>query len=143
MRAFAACLTAVLGFAAFSVVACSSDATTTTPAGEAGEAGAPSSPAAGGGGATSTGGGTGEAGASTCAYDSDACRTCLGTKCSTQAQACLGDNACSGALSVLEGCACDPSKTFDDCATAFGQSGKVPAADLVTCYTDNCTADCQ
>jgi hypothetical protein len=140
MRAFAVCLTVCLGFGVFSAVACSSDATTGGSGAEAGEA-----PTAGKGGGASggaTGVGEGGAGGSTCAYDSDKCRTCLGTKCMTQAGACIGDDACGQALSVLEGCACNPSKTFDQCAMDFGQAGKVPAADLVTCFTDNCTADC-
>ncbi len=154
MRAFAACLTVVLGFGAFSAVGCSSDATTGGTPGEAGEAGATTSPTPGGAGMSPGGGAAGEGGASgagaeagapasTCSFDSDACRTCLGSKCMTQSATCINDDACGQALSTLDGCACDASKSFDDCATAFGQSGKTPAADLVTCYTDNCTADCQ
>jgi len=138
MRAFAACLSVVLGLGAFSVVACSSDATTTAAGGEAGEA-----PAVGGGGMTSTGGATAEGGASSCTFDSDACAACLQGKCATEAGGCVADDACGAALSVLEGCACDASKTIDECKTAFGQSGGDPAAVLVTCYDANCMSACQ
>ncbi len=59
MRAFTACLTVLLGLGAFSLVACSSDATTTASGGGAGEAATDN----GGGGASSGGATVGEAGA--------------------------------------------------------------------------------
>ena len=157
MRAFAACLTVVLGFGAFSAVGCSSDAKTGGTAGEAGEAGAsptagsagkPSGGAPGEGGAPGTAGATPEGGAagapaSTCSFDQTPCTTCLQTKCGTKLEACTGVDACGLALSALEGCACDTSKTIDECKTTFGQDGGDPAAPLVTCYDDNCTTACE
>jgi hypothetical protein len=149
MRAFAACLTVVLGLGAFSVVACSSDATTTAAGGGGGEAGAVSSPAAGAGGkaASSAGapGAAGEAGAPalTCSFDQPACGGCLQSKCTATLGACAGDDACGAALNTLTNCACDPSKTIDECKTAFGKDGGDPAAPLVTCYEDNCATTCE
>jgi hypothetical protein len=136
MRAFSACLTVFLGLGAFSVVACSSDASTTAAGGASGETNS-----AGGGGATGIGGGTSEAGA--CSFDAPGCGTCLQDKCGTETVTCGSDDTCAGALSALEGCACDASKTIDECKTTFGQNGGDPAAPLVTCYNDNCTTACE
>jgi hypothetical protein len=152
MRAFAACLSVVLGLGAFSVVACSSDATTTAAGGGAGEAGA--APSAGSGGKTSSGGAPGAAGAagaageagapaSTCTFDQPACGACLQTKCGPELGACIMDNACTAALQTLTGCACNPSKTIDQCKTSFGMDGGDPAAPLVTCYDANCASSCE
>ena len=138
MRAFAACFAVVLGLGAFSVVACSSSSTTTAAGGEAGEA-----PAVGGGGMTSSGGATGESGAPACSFDSDGCTACLQDKCGTEATGCLADQTCSGPLTTLEGCACDASKTIDECETAFGKDGGDSAAMLVTCFNANCTSACE
>ncbi|HEY1534522.1 MAG TPA: hypothetical protein VGF76_10900 [Polyangiaceae bacterium] len=137
MRAFAACLSVVLGLGAFSVVACSSDATTTAAGGEAGEA-----PAVGGGGMTSSGGATGEAGASSCSFDSDACQTCVPMKCPDEVTACSGDDACLGALSALEVCVCGGT-SLTTCEANFGKDGGDSAAPLVTCFNANCTSACQ
>jgi hypothetical protein len=145
MRAFAACLSVVLGLGAFSVVACSSDATTTAAGGGTGEAGA--APSAGSGGKASSGGAPGAAGeagapASTCSFDSDACQSCVPMKCPDQVAACGSDSACLGALSGLDGCVCGGT-SLATCETNFAKDGGDPAAPLVTCFNDNCKTACE
>jgi hypothetical protein len=136
MRAFAACLAVVLGLGAFSVVACSSDASTAA-GGEAGEA-----PSAGGGGMTSSGGATGEAGAPACAYDSSTCQDCVTGKCTDQVTACGNDDACLSALTGIRGCICGGT-SVDTCEMNFAKDGGDPAAPLVTCFNANCATACQ
>jgi hypothetical protein len=137
MRAFAACLSIALGLGAFSVVACSSDATTTAAGGEAGEA-----PSAGSGGKTSSGGAPGEGGAPACSFDSDTCQSCVPMKCPDEVSACSGDDACLGALSALDGCVCGGT-SLETCESNFAKDGGDSAAPLVTCFNAKCTTDCQ
>lgn len=163
MRAFAACLTVVLGFGAFSAVGCSSDAKTGGTAGDAGEAGATTSPTAGsagkpsggapgeGGapgagaeaGATPEGGAAGAGGAAACGYDSDACTACLIGMCGTETNACSNDAACGGGIAPLRTCACDGTSTIDQCEMDFATTGGDLAGALVTCFNDKCATACQ
>jgi hypothetical protein len=150
MRAFAACVTVFFGFGMASMAACSSDSTTSAAAGAAGEAGDTStggSTAGTGGGPVAEAGSAGSAGAAGapagCSFESDACQACLKSNCLDKLTACSSDAACDGALTDLQGCACDPSKTTLDCETAFQSGGGDKATIVITCFNDNCATACQ
>ncbi len=149
MRAFSACLSVILGMSVCYLAACSSDSDAGGgAAGEAGEtstAGSSGSPAAGAPGAAGdTTGAAGAAGApaSTCAFDSDACTSCLSSKCLTELTACSKATDCNGALSALEPCACGGDMTPVQCETAFTADGGDAATPLVMCFNTNCASVC-
>ena len=140
MRAFAACFVAVLGLGALTSMAACSDATDT---GSGGAGGATAE-----GGAKATAGapasaGTGGKAAVDCKFESDACQTCIGSKCMAEAGACVAADGCATPLFTLEECACDKTMTTDSCKAAFIKDGGDEATELSTCYAKNCTASCE
>lgn len=75
---------------------------------------------------------------STChlAKDSGACSACIETSCSSQLDACCGDDACKGTLGALDDCADGDCASFESAAT----SGK--SADLLACMRASCKGSC-
>jgi hypothetical protein len=154
MRAFSACLAVVLGFSTCYMAACSSDsdagggaagdAGESSTAGSSGKTGSSGAPGAAGATPGAAGEAPGAAGApaSDCAFTSDTCTGCLTDSCGSQESDCIGDNSCSKGLSDLLPCACDASKTTEECETAFATTGKDPATALITCFNAHCAAAC-
>ncbi len=78
-----------------------------------------------------------------CAFDSNACTSCLQTKCTAELGACAGATAdCAGALSGLEPCACGGDMTAAQCEATFLKDGGAKAPPLVDCFNMNCAAIC-
>ncbi|MEO8901298.1 MAG: hypothetical protein ABI488_06315 [Polyangiaceae bacterium] len=171
MRAFSACLAVVLGLGTCYLAACSSDSDAGGNAGDAGEsssagssgksgssgAGGDTTGAAGdttGAGGDTTGAAgdttgaagdtTGAAGAAStaCAFESDACTGCFQKECATELAACAPAVDCGGAISDLDACACDSTKSAEQCETAFVTNGGTKAQPLVDCFNANCATAC-
>jgi hypothetical protein len=136
---------------------CSSDATPST-GGSGGSAntggsgtggnGTGGSTAAGTGGKAAGGNvGTGGGPASTCAINSGACQTCIGSSCKTQVDACTADTKCQGPIGAVTGCICTAQNQMstsgsDTCTTTFNTDGGQPAKDVSTCVLASCKTQC-
>ena len=159
MRAFSACLSVFLGLGVCYISACSSDsdaggntagdAGETSSAGSSGKAGGSNSSGApgaagvpGAAGAPEAAAGAAGAPGSTCPFDSDACTSCLQTKCAPSLGACANATDCAMALSGLEPCACGGDMTALMCETTFLGDGGDKAQPLVDCFNTNCAAVC-
>jgi hypothetical protein len=136
MRALSTCLSVILGMSVCYLAACSSDSDASGGAG-GGSSMAGSSGKAGSSGSPGAAGAPGD-----CAFESDACTSCLTDKCQSEVAACAGATDCRAALDKLDGCACGGEMTAAMCETAFIGSGGDAAQPLVDCFNQNCASVC-
>ena len=135
MRVLAACLVGFLGLGALATMAACSDSTDAGTSGAGGTAAA-----AGSGGSTSAGAGGGPS----CTFLSEACQTCINSKCKELLNTCGGDATCGEALGLLTVCACNPSNEATECKATFHTDGGAKAEKLIECYDlNNCGDVCE
>lgn len=137
MRAFAAVFTVLVGLGAMTALAGTmAGCSDTSDAGSGGASGASTSAGASSGGASAGSGGA------ACTFSSNACQSCLSTKCTDLLVACSSDADCKMALGKLTPCACGGTDV-ETCAGDFYTAGGDPAQKLIECYTLNCMDSCQ
>jgi hypothetical protein len=75
-----------------------------------------------------------------------ACEECAITSCGTQTLGCLGDTACSTAVTTLKTCLTnvggDGGTTVVGCLTTLAASADAPTLALGTCLVTSCTTAC-
>jgi hypothetical protein len=75
-----------------------------------------------------------------CTLKSDACGSCVVSRCASDVEACAGDASCPGGLSELQTCAC-ADQHIENCLGDFSSHGRL-AMNLTQCLLSQCGVLC-